>query len=68
MICLCETFVRTDISSALLDLASYDMVVRKDGSDTVGGKCRGLLVYCKTSLRASEFQGKSSVYSQSVQA
>ena len=58
MICLCETFVRPDISSALLALQGYDLVVRRDGKDTVGGKCRGLLVYCKTNLRASEFYGK----------
>ena len=58
VICLCETFVRPDISSALLSLTGYDMVVRKDGKDTQGGLCRGLLVYCKTDLRASEFQSK----------
>ena len=58
LICLCETFVRSDISSALLALEDYDMVVIKDRKDTAEGKCRGLLVYCKTSLRASEFQGK----------
>ena len=34
------------------------MVVRRDGTDTVRGRCRGLLVYCKSSLRASEFYGK----------
>ena len=39
MICLCETFVREDISNALLSLEGYDMVVRKDGLDTVDGKC-----------------------------
>ena len=51
----CETFVRPDISSALLALQGYDLVVRRDGNDTVSGKCRGLLVYCKSNLRASEF-------------
>ena len=34
------------------------MVVRKDGKDTQGGQCRGLLVYCKTNLRASEFKSQ----------
>ena len=68
VICLCETFFRDDISNALLNLPGYDMVVRKDGSDTVGGKCRGLLVYCKTSLRASEFVGKEfSVFTECAQ-
>ena len=58
MICLCETFVRPDISSAQLALGGYDLVVRKDGTDTDEGKCRGLLIYCKIGLKASEFNGK----------
>ena len=30
-------------------------VVRKDGTDTVDGKCRGLFIYCKAGIKQAEY-------------
>ena len=38
-------------------LEGYQCVVRRDGTDTVQGKCRGLLIYCKSSLNPVEYTG-----------
>ena len=58
IIMLCETFVRNDIGDALLAIEGYELVVRQDGESREGGKCRGLLVFCKAELKASEYVGK----------
>ena len=58
IILLCETFARSDIGDALLAIEGYECIVRQDGTTTEGGKCRGLLVYCKAELKASEYVGK----------
>ena len=55
---LCETFARKEIGDALLAIEGYECVVRQDGESTEGGKCRGLLVYCKAELKASEYVGE----------
>ena len=55
LIMLCETFLTPDKTNALVALDGYNIVVRKDGKDTVNGKCRGLIVYCKSELKAAPF-------------
>ena len=45
VICLCETFLRPEITNAQVSLDGYQCVVRQDGNDTISGKCRGLLIY-----------------------
>ena len=55
---LCETFARSDIGDAILAIDGYNCIVRQDGKDTEGGKCRGLLIYCRSELNASQFVGE----------
>ena len=55
-ICLVETFVRPDINDSFLALEGYSLVSRKDGADTVNGKCRGLLIYCKVGIKATRLE------------
>jgi hypothetical protein len=49
-----ETFSRDDITDAYLGLPGYQIVCRRDGRDTAGGRGRGLLVYVKEGIPASE--------------
>ena len=56
VIMLCETFTRLDISKAFLTLDGYELVVRKDGTDTNSGIARGLLIYCRLDLNATELE------------
>ena len=55
VILVTESFCRKDITDAYLVIDGYQMVVRKDGTDTEGGKCRGLLVRIPWGRR-EEFQ------------
>ena len=55
IIMLCETFTRDDISKAFLSIDGYELIVRKDGTDTTRGIARGLLVYCRSDFKAAEF-------------
>ena len=54
IILVTETFGRKDITDAYLVIDGYQMVVRKDRTDTEGGKCRGLLVYVIEGIPAGE--------------
>ena len=54
IIMLAETFCRSDISDAYLGLPGYQIVCRRDGRDTAGGRGRGLLVYVKEGIPASQ--------------
>ena len=58
IIMLCETFAKSDIGDAIIAIDGYDCVVRQDGMDTDRGKCRGLLIYCKVELNATQFVGE----------
>ena len=40
IIMLCETFTRDDISKAFLRIDGYELIVRKNGKDTVNGTAR----------------------------
>ena len=51
---IAETFSRDDITDAYLSLPGYQIVCRRDGRDTAGGRGRGLLVYVKEGIPASE--------------
>ena len=44
---ICETFCRDDIDNAALKKPGYQLVNRRDGRDTAGGRGRGLLVYMR---------------------
>ena len=54
VILIAESFCRPDISDAYLHIAGYETVCRKDGRDTAGGRGRGLLVYVKEGIPATE--------------
>ena len=55
---ICESFTRDDISDAYLSIDGYELVVRQDGRDTMGGKCRGLLIYAKDGIKAAKIENK----------
>ena len=55
---ICESFARDDISDAYLSIDGYELVVRQDGRDTMGGKCRGLLIYAKDGIKAAKIENK----------
>ena len=50
---ICESFCRTDIDDAALKLPGYQLINRRDGRDTAGGRARGLLVYAKEGIAAA---------------
>ena len=45
---------RDDISDAYLSIGGYQIICRRDGRDTAGGRGRGLLVYVKEGIPAAE--------------
>jgi hypothetical protein len=51
---IAESFCRTDIVDADLSIDGYQLVCRRDGRDTAGG--RGLLVYVRDGIPAAELQ------------
>ena len=51
-ICVNETFANDSVSDAQLKLQGYEMIVQRDGRDTLGGKCRGLAIYIEEGLGA----------------
>ena len=51
---ICESFAR----EAYLSIDGYELVVRQDGRDTMGGKCRGLLIYAKDGIKAAKIENK----------
>ena len=57
-VCICESFVKHDISEAYLSLDGYQLIVRQDGRDTVEGKCRGLLIYVREGINAAKIESK----------
>ena len=60
IICICETFCNDQHSDAYLALTGYEIVSRRDGRDTSKGITRGLLIYSKQGLQASELKLKGS--------
>ena len=55
-ILIAESFCRNDITDAYLALPGYQLVCRRDGRDTAGGRGRGLLVYARVGIPASQLQ------------
>ena len=53
-ILICESFVREEISDGYLSIDGYQLVVRQHGRDTVQGKCRGLLIYVRDGIHATQ--------------
>ena len=51
-----ESFCRDEIGNAELSIGGYEMVCRRDGRDTAMGRGRGLLVYVREGIPASELQ------------
>ena len=56
IILLAETFCRDDITDAYLNIPGYQIICRRDGRDTAGGRGRGLLVYVRVGIPASRLQ------------
>ena len=54
VIMIAESFARNDISDAFLSIGGYQTICRRDGRDTAGGRARGLLVYVKEGIPATE--------------
>ena len=52
VICINETFANENVSDAQLAIRGYEMVARRDGTDTGGGRCRGLVIYTEEGLGA----------------
>ena len=52
---LCECYTNDNISDAFLNVENYNLICRRDGKGTTNGKCRGLLVYVREDISASEF-------------
>ena len=50
---LCETFCNDNILDSYLKVPGFEIVVRKDGKSTNGGRTRGLLMYAREGLKAS---------------
>ena len=59
IIALSETFLRPDIPNSLYDIEGYQIINRVDGSDTQGGLCRGLIIYCKEELNAIKYENRA---------
>ena len=55
IICVCETFCSDQHTDAYLGLTGYES--RRDGRDTTNGITRGLLIYCRIGIKASELPG-----------
>ena len=51
---ICETFANDDISDIYQNLAGYEIISRRDGRDTAGGRSRGQLMYARQGLQASQ--------------
>ena len=54
IIMIVETFCRKDIIDADVSIPGYQIICRRDGRDTAGGRARGLLVYVKDAIPASK--------------
>ena len=54
IIMIVETFCRKDIIDADVSIPGYQIICRRDGRDTAGGRSRGLLVYVKDAIPASK--------------
>ena len=63
IICVNETFANHSVSDAQLALQGYEMITRRDGSDTEGGRCRGLVIYGEEGLGAvrTKYDGEEEV-------
>ena len=47
VIALTETWTNESVANEVVHVEGYDMVVRKDRRDTVGGRGGGIIVYVK---------------------
>ena len=54
IVLIAESFCRADITDAYLAVPGYQIVVRRDGRDTAGGRGRGLLIYVREGVTAAE--------------
>ena len=54
VIMIAESFARSDITDAYLGINGYEILCRRDGRDTAGGRGRGLLVYVREGIPATE--------------
>ena len=63
ILCVCETFCTDKHTDTFLTIAGYEIVSRRDGKDTANGIARGLLIYCKKGIIATELSidGSNSV-------
>ena len=52
IICVNETFNNESVTDAQISIEGYEMIARRDGKDTVGGRCRGLVIYTQEGLGA----------------
>ena len=52
VICVNESFANENVSDAQLAIEGYEMIARRDGTDTAGGRCRGLVIYAEEGLGA----------------
>ena len=52
IICVNETFNNNSVSNAQIAIQGYELIARRDGKDTVGGRCRGLVIYSEEGLGA----------------
>ena len=57
IICICETWTNSDTLNAFLSIDDYNIICRKDRTDTTNGIGGGLLVYAKKTLICKELTG-----------
>ena len=58
IICVCETWTRSDIDNAYLNIDNFQIISRIDRKDTTRGIGGGLLIYAKTSLNVTELNAE----------
>ena len=52
IICVNETFTNDSVTDAQIAIEGYELIARRDGKDTEGGRCRGLVMYSEKGLGA----------------
>ena len=61
VICLCETWMNESISNAYVNIENFNLICRKDRSDTKSGIGGGLLIYVKEGLKCREISNEAMV-------
>ena len=56
IVCLTECWTNEQIDNGLLAIEGYELVVRKDRTDTAGGRGGGILLYCRSGIVAWEVE------------